>query len=418
MTKTELLEVIANGENSSVEFKRDDLKPRHLAKELVAFANFDGGRVLIGVEDDGRVSGLQREPEKTEEWVMSVARNKVRPSLIPHFQVLRDVEPGKHVAVVRVNKGWTVFARFHNHKEEYFIRAGSQSAPMGRDELQRAFQQRSGLRPEVRPIPGATLDRLDRRRLRDYFGRIRGQDVPPDHTPDADAEWRRLLVNTEIMTETDETGDPTSTLAGVLLFARNPNRFLPQAGIHATAYPDTDKSYETIESEDLRGPMVGLMSKTDGRAELVEAGLVEKALAFVRRNTTGTSEIDEETGQRIDRRDYPMEAVREAVVNALVHRDYLMGSTDIELALYADRLEVISPGRLPNGITPDRMKTGTRSARNQLLKDFMSDYDYMEHRGLGVPRKIVKLMRERNGTEPDLEQRDDRFTVRLWKGKE
>ena len=110
-----------------------------------------------------------------------------------------------------------------------------------------------------------------------------------------------------------------------------------------------------------------------------------------------------------------MEAVREAVVNALVHRDYLMGSTDIELALYADRLEVISPGRLPNGITPERMKAGTRSARNQLLKDFMSDYNYMEHRGLGVPRKIVKLMREQNGTEPDLEQRDDRFTVRLWK---
>jgi ATP-dependent DNA helicase RecG len=324
MTKTELLEVIANGGNSAVEFRRDDRKPMDLAKELVAFANFDGGRVLMGVEDDGRISGLQHEPSDTEEWVMSVARDKVRPSLIPHFQVLRDV----------------------------------------------------------------------------------------------DAEWRRLLVNTEIMTETEETGDVTTTLAGVLLFARNPNRFLPQAGIHATAYPGTDTSYEAIESEDLRGPMVGLMAKTDGRPELVEPGLVEKALAFVRRNTTGPSEIHEETGQRIDRRDYPMEAVREAVVNALVHRDYLMGSTDIELVLYADRLEVISPGRLPNGITPDRMKTGTRSARNQLLKDFMSDYDYMEHRGLGVPRKIVKLMRERNDTEPDLEQRDDRFMVRLWKRQE
>ena len=417
MTQSELSELIANGENSSVEFKRDDLKPKDLAKELVAFANFDGGRVLIGVDDDGHVSGLQHEPAETEEWVMSVARDKVRPSLIPHFQVLRDVEPGKHVAVVRVGTGWTVMARYHNNKEEYFIRAGSQSVPMRQGELQRAFQQPSGLRPEVRPIPGATLNRLDRRRLKDYFGRIRGQDIPPDDTPDADAAWQRLLVNTEIMTETEETGEATSTLAGVLLFGRTPNRFLPQAGIHATAYPGSEKTYEAVESADLRGPMVGLFAEGNGREELVEGGLVEKALAFVRRNTAVTSKIDEETGRRIDRRAYPMEAVREAVVNALVHRDYLMGSTDIELALYADRLEVISPGRLPNGITPERMKAGTRSARNQLLKDFMSDYNYMEHRGLGVPRKIVKLMREQNGTEPDLEPRDDRFTVRLWKGQ-
>ena len=75
---------------------------------------------------------------------MSVARDKIRPSLVPHFQVLRNVKPGTHVAVVRVDSGYTVVARFHNNKEEDFIRAGSQSVPMRQDELQRAFQQRSG----------------------------------------------------------------------------------------------------------------------------------------------------------------------------------------------------------------------------------------------------------------------------------
>jgi Predicted transcriptional regulator containing an HTH domain and an uncharacterized domain shared with the mammalian protein Schlafen len=137
-------------------------------------------------------------------------------------------------------------------------------------------------------------------------------------------------------------------------------------------------------------------------------------MAFVRRNTRVRSEI-EEGGRRIDEREYPMAAVREALVNALVHRDYLMDATDVELSIYEDRIEVISPGRLPNTITPERMKTGTRAARNQLLKDIMSDYDYMEHRGLGVPRKIVKLMTEQNGTEPDLIEEDERFLVRLWK---
>lgn len=277
--------IISNSENSEVEFKRDDLKPKDLAKELVAFSNFDGGRVLIGVDDDGSISGLQHDPQETEEGVMSIARDKVRPSLIPHFQVLRNVAPGTHVAIVRVDVGYTVVARYHNNNEEYFIRAGSQSVPMRQDELQRAFQQRSGLRPEMRPVPGTSLDTLDRRRLRDYFGRIRGHDLPHDDTPDSDAEWMRLLVNTEIMTA--ETDPPVCTLAGVLLFGRAPTQFLPQAGIHATAYPGTEKTYETIEAEDLRGPMVGLFSSPNGRPALVESGLVEQALAFVRRVSFG-----------------------------------------------------------------------------------------------------------------------------------
>jgi ATP-dependent DNA helicase RecG len=77
---------------------------------------------------------------------------------------------------------------------------------------------------------------------------------------------------------------------------------------------------------------------------------------------------------RVEKPAYPPEVLREAVVNALIHRDYLLSSTDIELAIYSDRLEIISPGRLPNGITPERMRTGCRAARNQLLKDVMRDY--------------------------------------------
>ena len=76
-------------------------------------------------------------------------------------------------------------------------------------------------------------------------------------------------------------------------------------------------------------------------------------------------------------------------MNALVHRDYLLSGTDIELSVYSDRLEIISPGRLPNGITTERMRTGCRAARNQLLKDTMRDYGYLEHMGMGVPRKIL-----------------------------
>ena len=140
---------------------------------------------------------------------------------------------------------------------------------------------------------------------------------------------------------------------------------------------------------------------------------MDQAVEFVRRNIE-TVRLQDGV-RREGRWDYPPEAVREVVVNAVVHRDYLLSGTDIELSVYSDRLEVVSPGRLPNGITPARMRAGCRSARNELLKDVMRDYGYLEHMGMGVSRKIVRGMREHNGTEPDLVEGGERFTVRLWK---
>ncbi|MCY4268691.1 MAG: hypothetical protein OXE80_00775 [Gammaproteobacteria bacterium] len=154
--------------------------------------------------------------------------------------------------------------------------------------------------------------------------------------------------------------------------------------------------------------MTPLLSKSD---DLVENGIVEQALNFVQRNTRVV--VEAQGGRRVERPAYPPDALRECIVNALIHRDYLLTSTDIQLAVYSNRLEIVSPGRLPNGITPDRMRLGTRSTRNQLLKDVMRDYRYLEHMGMRIPRKIILGMKEHNGTEPDLIEQDERFLVRL-----
>ena len=407
MTKTELLELIANGENSGLEFKRDDIDNRALAKELVAFANLMGGHVLLGVEDDGSISGITR--PKLEEWVMTTCRDKIRPEIIPFFEVVRDVEPGKDVAVVTVERGWSVHSVWHSAHRTYTIRVGTQSREASPEELERLFQQRGAFRLEIRPVSGSSLLDLDRRRLKDYFIRTRNQSVPKDED---DEGWRTLLVNTEIMVQ---DGDRTlATVAALLLFGNTPNRFLPQAGIDAVAYPGREKDYAAKERAALRAPIASLFQiDGSGKITFVENGLIEQAIEFVRRNTEVTSVL--QGGIRVDRWTYPEEAVRETIVNALVHRDYLLSSTTIELSIYEDRLEVISPGRLPNGITPARMKSGCRAARNQLLKDVMRDYNYLEHTGMGVPRKIIKGMLEHNGTQPDLIEEEERFVVRLRK---
>jgi len=152
MTKTELLELIKNGENSGIEFKRDTLDNRALANELVAFANLRGGRVLLGVDDDGSVVGVTR--DRSEEWVMTICRDKIRPELIPYYEIIRDVESGKDVAIVQVERGWAVHHVWHNNHRTYFIRVGTQSREASSEELERLFQQRGAFRLEVRGVSG------------------------------------------------------------------------------------------------------------------------------------------------------------------------------------------------------------------------------------------------------------------------
>jgi ATP-dependent DNA helicase RecG len=267
------------------------------------------------------------------------------------------------------------------------------------------FQASGRLHYGLKPVSGADIDAFDRRRLRDYFTRVLRGPAPADEDVDG---WETVLRNVELMTK--PSGPQVATIDGVLLFGRSPKRFVPQSGIRAVCYPGTEPDYATRADEVLRGPMVSL-GAADGT--LVEVGLVEQAWDFVRRNTTPSAHL--ESGRRIDRWDYPESVVREAIVNALVHRDYSIAGTDIFIALYADRFEIQSPGRLPNTVTPEGMRSGMRYARNQTLVNVMRDYGYVDARGMGVRNKIIPGMREHNGTEPDIVAEEHRVTIRLWK---
>jgi ATP-dependent DNA helicase RecG len=402
VTLVELSALLREGENSGVEFKRDDIRPEDLAKALVALSNLRGGRVLLGVEDDGTVSGLVR--DRIDEWVMTVARDKVRPPLIPYVETVTDPGSGRRLAVVMVEAGYAVHAVWHNSHSSYFIRVGRQSREASSEELPRLMQQRGAFRAELRPISGSSYEDLDHRRLVDYFQRVRGQTVPE---PDDRQGWLQLLSATEFLVE--GVREPVPSLAAVALFGIATARHLPQSGIDAVAYPGLEKDYAAIERATIRGPLAPLMTSS---GDLVEPSIVDSAVAFVRRNVGVRAELADGS-RRVETRGLPDEPVREALVNAVIHRDYLLAHTDVELGLYPDRLEVVSPGRLPNGVTVERMLAGTRAARNELIKDVMRDYAYLEHMGLGVPRKIVRGMREFNGSEPEFVVGEESLTVVL-----
>jgi len=407
MTKTELLDLLRNGEDSGVEFKRDEVENQDLAKELVAFLNFQGGAVLLGVDDDGSIRGTAR--SGLEEWVAELCRRKIEPPIVPYMSWARNLEPGKDVLIVRVPVGLDKpYARVHNDRRTYFIRVGSTSREASREELERMFQASGHIQYGLKPVPGSSINDLDMRRLKDYFGRILGTGCPEDKDT---AEWERLLLNMEFLTITDDL--VMSTVDGILLFGKNPKRFLPQSGIRAIAYSGTNPDYAAHADNEIKGPLTPLLGQAQEDPVVLESGLVEQALDFVARNTEMTSCV--EGGRRIDRSIYPEFVLREVVVNALVHRDYSIAGTDITLTIFSDRLEVQSPGRLPNTATVESLKAGFRYARNQTLVNIMRDYRYVDFRGMGIRDKVIPGMISHNGTEPDLVATEHSFTVRLWK---
>lgn len=404
MLKTEAAELIRHGESSGVEFKRDDVRPEQLAREMVALLNLEGGHIFLGVEDDGAVSGLVR--DNAEEWVMQVSRDHIQPAIIPYWEAI-EWEDGRRIGIVSLPSD-SPDKPYKGKRGSFwvtYVRVGTTSREATREEEARLYQASGLMRYELKKVPGSSLDDLDLDRLTHYFRSIRDQEVPPASDPEA---WEQLLVNTDLMLE--ERNRAVPNVASLLLFGENAKRLLPQSGISAAAYPGAEKDYAARERANLRGPLVSLQSET---GEILERGVIDQAVNFVVRNTVPKAWLEE--GRRQESWDYPTEAVRETIVNAVAHRDYSITVVDIELSIYEDRLEVISPGRLPNTVTVEKMRHGYRATRNELVKEVLRDYRYIEATGLGVPRKIIRGMREHNGTEPDLIADDERFIVRLHK---
>ena len=400
LNKETLLEIIANGENSSVEFKRDDIRPEQLAKEIVAMANFQGGMILLGVDDDGTIKGIHR--ANLEEWIMdTVIGRHVHPVIIPHYQEIR-LDHGKRVAVVSISPGMAKpYVLRHNDREDVYIRMGSTSRLATREQIIRLFDAGGLLHTETLPVSGTGLKIMDMARLENYLSNILGE----HELPASEAEWLERLDGLGFMT-TDAIGNKVCTIAGVALFGIKPKRFLKQAGLRVMVFDYDDKQYQARLDVVLDGPMVGRWS-FDGEKTLVDEGIIEKFIHTIEPFITieGDS-IAPETLTRGKKWMYPIEAIRETVLNALAHRDWTR-AVDIEITRYSDRLEVISPGALPNSMDVEKMKAGRRTPRNPLILEVLRDYGYVDARGMGVRTKIIPLTIQFAGKEPVFEATED-----------
>lgn len=406
MLRSELLELIANGESSGVEFKRDDVRPEQLAKEIVALANFQGGRILLGVEDDGSISGIQRVGLET--WVMDTVFGRyVHPLILPFYEEV--LVEDRRVAVITIQSGMTKpYVLRHNGREDIYVRVGSTSRLATREQQARLFASGGMLHAEVLPVSGTTFTDLSLERLTDYLVHyVRDADVPSS----ANA-WEEWLTRLGFMARIAD-GTCACSVVGLTLFGRSPRRALPQAGVRWMAFSGDTKEYQALDDAVLDGPLVALTrGEVDDPREVMEPGLVERLIERMTPFVSTEAASVDQSMRRSRTWHYPVEAVREALLNALVHRDWTR-SLEVEVVGYGDRLEITSPGALPNAMTVEKMLAGQRSPRNPLLVEVMRDYGYVDARGMGVRRKIVPLIRAATGQDAKFEATDDFVRVVL-----
>lgn len=409
--KKELLEIIKNGENSGVEFKRDDLPPEKIAGECVGFANLKGGMVLLGVEDDGSISGIKR--SNCEEWVMdTVFGSYIHPRIIPYYEEV-VIDANCRIGIIRISTGTAKpYVLRHKQREDIYIRTGSTSQLASREQQLRLLQDGGLLHVEMLPVSGSSINEIDLRRFEDYLVRIIADNV----IPTSPREWLERLKSLDLIVDT-EFAKNVASITGILLFAKEPGRFLPNSGLRVTVYPNKEKDYSATTDELVDGAVVELQVHVQGkRYKTLEHNFFSMALNFLRAFISH-ERIGEDGITRKRYWDYPPEVIRELLVNAVVHRDWTNANIN-RIEIYSDRMEITSFGGLPNTLTLDKIKAGQQYPRNPILIRFARDYGYMDDRGMGIRRKVIPLMIEHNHEEPVFEITGDYFKVILKKKRQ
>lgn len=349
--------LLAQGEGQRVEFKQGLSR---LDRELVAFANAAGGAILLGVDDRGDVSGIDTSNRMRSE-VQVIARNcdpPLRIELVIHRQgVLEITVPEGDDKPYRCREG-------------FFIRQGPTTQKLGTAEIRRFLVESGSYHFDEAINPACRFpEDFDRGRFESYLqsAGIHVQARPEDIVLSLDAGVRQ------------ERGIVLRQ-AGVLFFSREPQRFVKESHLSCVRFRGTER-LDVIDRQEVTGSPI----------EMIEA-----AMAFA----TRTIRVSYGIGSQARRREvpeYPLVAVREAVTNAVMHRDYRYDAAHVFLSIFSDRLEVENPGGLYSGLVLSDL--GKRSVRrNRLLADLLSRARYVERVGSGISRMRHAL--EENGNPP------------------
>lgn len=371
MNTTNIQDLIKQPESKTLEFKRDLSSLRPIVKTVVAFANTAGGMIVVGVEDDGKVIGVD-DPFKMEEKITSVIADSIAPLIMPdiEFSTVED----KTLLIIRVaHTIGPFYLKQAGEPNGILVRLGStnrQASPQLIDEM---YRQRTKQSFDELPCLGTTEKDFDPKLVNIVFDHF-------EHKPTI-AKLKSLGLLVKYGNQTVPSN------AGIILFANEETRFheFADARVSCARFAGTEK-VDFIDRVDIDG---GLLTA------------IEEVPKFVRRNTRMAAEI--KTMRRKDIPEYPTEAVREALLNALMHSDYATRGSRILVAIFSDRMDITNPGMLPLGITLEDFKNGVSSIRNKVIARIFEKMELVEQWGSGYKR-IMDICASEGYPEPKWEE--------------
>ncbi len=371
-------DLLKQGENASIEFKEVLVRPESIAKEVVAFANTQGGTLLVGVSDSGEIKGVQGEIPH-EEYFSNIARNNIIPSIDIQTEVI--IYENKRIIVVSIPKGKDKPYQTLNH--QFLIRIGSTNRVATQSELMRLFQQSGVFHYDALGIENSSIKNINLNKITEYFDNYQVDYIHEEHP-------ENLLKNTDILTDQYQV-----TVAGLLVFSVNPQKFMPDACISFAHFSGDEITEALIDKKIIMGTL-------DYQ--------IDTALATIKNNITIPS-IIKEGKLDVIKFNYPDKVFRELLVNACVHRNYAISGSRIRIFMFNNRIEFISPGRLPNTVTIEKLSYGVSYSVNPVIVKFMENLRYIDKLGRGLPM-VYKIAND-NYKQIKFEEVGEEFKVTL-----
>jgi ATP-dependent DNA helicase RecG len=359
MEAIELFELISRGEDGRTQFKKNQeiTNAKSLAAEMAAFANGKGGRILIGIDDAGSVIGLSPDDiRRINQLISNTAADCVRPSINPETENISVGEKSaKVVMVVTIPEG--ISKPYADNDGVFWVKSGADKRKVtSREEIQRIFQSADLVHADEVPVDGTASGDIDLEHFGAFFMKLYGERLEETEIP-----LGQLLNNLGL------ARGARLNLAGLMLFGKNPQRHRPAFVIKAVSFVGNDPAGDKYrDSQDIDGCLRDLYKET---TSFLTRNLrrVQNGKGF---NTEGDLEI-------------PSAALEELVVNMLLHRDYFI-SAPWRVFMFDNRIELISPGALPNNITVENIRNGVSIIRNPIIASFATKADELPYRGIGT----------------------------------
>lgn len=373
-------ELLKCPESKTLEFKRDLSSPDGVLRTIIAFANTSGGSLIIGVEEDNKhVCGVT-EPLNVEERLANIINDRIVPKLIPNIEILPWRKTYLLVVEVYPSYNRPHYLKNMSIEKGTYVRIGSSNRladPSLIQELQRYSKAESF---DEQPCPELSSEAIDFKVVSEFFAEHRKLKV-------SDLETLKLI--------TKYNGRKVPTVGGMILFGKDRNHYFPDAWIQAGCFNGTNRTHIIDSRKIYDYPILA----------------IEEAIRFIQKNSKKSAHIG--PVRRIDTWSLPPVAVREAIINAVVHADYSQKGAPIRLSIFSDRLEVESPGLIPFNLTIDDIHRGISKLRNPVIGRIFHEVQLIEHWGSGI-RRMMEACQDAGLSPPMIEEVGPHFRVTIF----